>query len=95
MDHGGLGGVTLVGFVKKKTKVGKFSRLLFSLGFNRGGARQDIPGQGTMVNCTIKTAHVVPLASARQHPENRKENQAGHSSEHAVEGQGRCKEGPT
>ena len=30
----------------------------------------------------------VPLASARQHPENRKENQAGHSSERTVEGQG-------
>jgi len=29
----------------------------------------------------------VPLASARQHPENQKENQAGHSSERAVEGQ--------
>ena len=29
----------------------------------------------------------MPLASARQHPENQKENQAGHSSERAVEGQ--------
>jgi len=26
------------------------------------------------------------LASARQHPENQKENQAGHSSERTVEG---------
>ena len=32
-------------------------------------------------------AHAVPLASARQHPENQKENQAGHSSERTVEGQ--------
>ena len=31
-------------------------------------------------------AHAVPLASARQHPENQKENQAGHSSERTVEG---------
>ena len=31
----------------------------------------------------------MPLASARQHLENQKENQAGHSSERAVEGQGR------
>ena len=30
----------------------------------------------------------MPLASARQHPENQKENQAGHSSERAVEGLG-------
>jgi len=30
-----------------------------------------------------KNAHVVPLASARQHPENQKENQAGHSTERA------------
>ena len=29
----------------------------------------------------------MPLASARQHPENQKENQAGRSSERAVEGQ--------
>ena len=36
-----------------------------------------------------KPAHPVPLASARQHPENQKENQAGHSPERAVEGQGR------
>ena len=28
----------------------------------------------------------MPLASARQHPENQKENQAGHSSERTVEG---------
>ena len=35
-----------------------------------------------------KNAHAVPLASARQHPENQKENQAGHSPERAVEGQG-------
>ena len=34
-----------------------------------------------------KNAHAVPLASARQHPENQKENQAGHSPERAVEGQ--------
>ena len=35
-----------------------------------------------------KNAHAaVPLASARPHPENQKENQAGHSSERAVEGQ--------
>ena len=33
-----------------------------------------------------KPAHAVPLASARQHPENQKENQAGHSSERTVEG---------
>ena len=38
-------------------------------------------------NCTIKPAHAVPLASARQGPENQKENQAGHSSERTVEGQ--------
>ena len=37
-----------------------------------------------------KNAHAVPLASARQqHPENHKENQAGHSPERTVEGQGR------
>ena len=30
---------------------------------------------------TQKNAHAVPLASARQRPENQKENQAGHSSE--------------
>ena len=29
----------------------------------------------------------MPLASARQHPENQKESQAGHSSERTVEGQ--------
>ena len=29
----------------------------------------------------------MPLASARQHPENQKENQVGHSSERTVEGQ--------
>ena len=29
----------------------------------------------------------MPLASARQHPENEKENQAGHSPERTVEGQ--------
>ena len=34
----------------------------------------------------IKNAHAVPLASARQHPEIQKENQAGHSSERTVEG---------
>ena len=34
----------------------------------------------------LKNAHAVPLASARQHPENQKENQAGHSSERTVEG---------
>ena len=34
-----------------------------------------------------KPAHAVPLASARQHLENQKEDQAGHSSERAVEGQ--------
>ena len=39
-----------------------------------------------MVNSTIKPARAVPLASARQHPENKKENQAGHSSERTVEG---------
>ena len=41
-------------------------------------------------NYTIKKrprAHAVTLASARQHPENQKENQAGHSSERTVEGQ--------
>ena len=31
-------------------------------------------------------AHAAPLASARQHQETQKENQAGHSSERAVEG---------
>ena len=37
-------------------------------------------------NCTIKTRpRRVPLASARQRPENQKENQAGHSSERTVE----------
>ena len=36
-----------------------------------------------------KPACAVPLASTRQHPENQKEkNQAGHSPERAVEGQG-------
>ena len=41
-----------------------------------------------MMNFTFlkKNAHAVPLASARQHPENQNENQAGHSSERAVEG---------
>ena len=34
-----------------------------------------------------KNAHAVPLASARQHPENQMENQAGHSSERTAEGQ--------
>ena len=34
-----------------------------------------------------KPAYAVPLASARQHPENQKENQAGHSSERTVKGQ--------
>ena len=33
----------------------------------------------------------MPLASARQHPENQKENQAGHSSERTVEGRARWK----
>ena len=47
-----------------------------------------------------KNANAVPLASARQHPENQKEeNQAGHSSERAVEGQNtalrRAKSGAT
>ena len=37
-----------------------------------------------MMNCTIKTTHAVPLASVRQHTENQKENQAGHSPERAV-----------
>jgi hypothetical protein len=42
-----------------------------------------------MMNYTFgKPAHAVPLASARQHPENQKENQAGHSSERTVEGHG-------
>ena len=41
-----------------------------------------------MINCTIKTAHAVPLASARQHTEDQKENQAGHSPERTVEGHG-------
>ena len=36
----------------------------------------------------LRFAHAVPLASARQRPENQKENQAGHSSERAVEGLG-------
>ena len=41
-----------------------------------------------MMNFTFlkKNAHAVPLASARQHPENQNENQAGHSPERAVEG---------
>ena len=39
-----------------------------------------------LLYCTINPAHAVPLASARQHPENQKENQAGHSSERTVEG---------
>ena len=34
-----------------------------------------------------KPADAVPLASARQHPENQEENQAGHSPERAVEDQ--------
>ena len=33
-----------------------------------------------------KPAHAMPLTSARQHPETQTENQAGHSSERAVEG---------
>ena len=41
--------------------------------------------------CDKKNAHAVPLASARQRPENQKENPAGHSAERTVEGQ----EGPT
>ena len=54
---------------------------------SRPGARwrTDPPARGTNKNAT-KPAHAVPLASARQHPENQKENQAGHSSERAVEG---------
>ena len=44
-----------------------------------------------MVNFAFeKLAHAVPLASARQRPENQKENQAGYSSERAVEGQLEC-----
>ena len=39
-----------------------------------------------------KPAHAVPLASGRQHPENQKVNQAGHSSERTVEGHGRSEE---
>ena len=37
-----------------------------------------------------KPAHAVALAlaSARQHPENQKENEAGHSPERVVEGPG-------
>ena len=35
-----------------------------------------------------KSAHAVPLASARQRPENQKGNQAGHSTERAVEVEG-------
>ena len=42
-----------------------------------------------MMNYTIfRPAHAVPLASARQHPEDQQENRAGHSSERAVEGLG-------
>ena len=37
-----------------------------------------------MVNFAIKPAHAVPLESARKHPENQKENQAGHSPGRAV-----------
>ena len=36
----------------------------------------------------LKPAHAVPLASAHQRPENQKANQAGHSPERAVAGQG-------
>ena len=47
-----------------------------------------------MVNCTFrKPAHAATpchLASARQHPGNQKENQAGHSPERAVEGPLEC-----
>ena len=49
----------------------------------RNGARGR-PVGGGLKN---KPAHAVPLASARQHPENQKENQAGHSPERTVEGQ--------
>ena len=34
-----------------------------------------------------KNVHAVPLASARQRPQNQKENQAGQSSERTVQGQ--------
>ena len=44
-----------------------------------------------MMAYTKKNAHAVPLASARQHPENQKENQvenqAGPSAERTMEGQ--------
>ena len=49
----------------------------------RGGAwrgcscfHADRPVWVMVVNCAIKNAHAVPLASARQHPVNPKENQA-------------------
>ena len=40
------------------------------------------------INPPTPLHHAVPLASARRRPETPKENQAGHSLERAVEGQG-------
>ena len=52
-------------------------------------ARQCTRGAGTRTRPKPAHAdvHAVPLASARQHPENQKKNQAGHSPERTVEGQ--------
>ena len=52
----------------------------------RGGA--DITDHDDDELHYLRPAHAVPLASAHQRPENQKENQAGHSSERAVEGLG-------
>ena len=52
------------------------------LGFSwRLGCNGTTPGpKSLLLYYTHKNAHAVPLASARQRPENQKENQAGHSS---------------
>ena len=51
----------------------------------RSGREKD-PELGDDDELPNKPAHAVPLASARQHPENQKGNQAGRSPERAVEG---------
>ena len=59
-----------------------------SPGGGRGPRRRVAQQRGTEEEIRNKPAHAVPLASARQQPENQKENQPGHSSERAVEGEG-------
>ena len=65
-----------------RSSAGLFGLLPFC--FLRGGGTRK-----KKTNCTIKTRlRRAPLASARQHPENQKESQVGHSPERTVEGRG-------